>query len=991
MRLFMAHLISRQLLLFLACSSVCLGQTSSTAHWFTDLKGTNTGHTVANFLSLPISAGNLAIGELATSGMMDATDIPLRPANTGLFNFQKLAASHCEWLMDTRSEFAGACFPIIDVGTIGGYFRLFTPGSFSNARDIDQEPSHPSMLEYAVGASYGCSFFEKTLALGAAVSYVESRLDETAGRSAIATVDVAIRPSPLLSIHCGVANLGPPITYIAAKEPLPAQVDLSAEFRPLALKEEVSDIISMAIGCGVRKISDQAVTAGGGIQACLFRQFTLRTGYDYTSGSHPSIVGLSAGAGVDVGPYGADFGWKDVSLDLGSVWGVSVKMNLKEITPKTAEEYYIMAEKYYTKHNVRFCVYNAKKALKLNPNMWKAHALIAMANAEQRREKNLEVALIYTANTKGQFLPLSLAKGTLGGLARQATIIKQLSQKFPTHIIIDGGNIITETTHPLKAKLSRIFFDELGYDAASVGEQETRYGMTKLYPTISRMKTEFVFSNLITRFGLGNVLSKKTISKNGYQFFVLSMVAPGMLASPAEREKLFLPLDELQHNLAMSVAKNASVRILIVHDAWEKIASYGAMLLPNDIIIAASMKQEFSTPMKAGGAIVLSPGEYGKYVGNCILRFSEDKKLLSCENHLIPLTEDVPSDSSIEAKTRIIAGKVDLDSQGITEQELKRSATSGVFAFCSKRNDIKAIYLKVVSKNAEFPLTNSKYDCGAPVVSFAASRIVYFERNSDADATTCPVLSIMDLAGTGKRRIPIISCPRSAAFTPDGAWLYFAAKMNDSTSDIFRMKPDGTVISPVIAWKNSNEGSIAFSHDGTGMVFGSNANGKWQLFISDPDGQKPVCISDGSADFMSPKYSADGKHIALLSNKTSFGGTYDLWMYEFATSVMSPVSHDARVRDFCWLDNSTVLASCKGDTGVLTSFAIATKTGTPFIPSSAPKSYGESSPAVIPYGNTVKIIYTREYFNGSKRIFWVNRDGTGDECIVNSDSQDWLE
>jgi hypothetical protein len=990
----MTKVISRQLLFCLACSFGCLGQASSTADWFTDLKGQNTGHTVANFLILPISAGNLAIGELATVGMMDASDIPLRPANTGLFDFQKLAGSHCEWLLDTRSEFAGACFPIIDVGTIGGYFRIFTPGSFSNARDIDQEPSNPSMLEYAVGVSYGHSFFEKTVALGAAVSYVESRLDQTAGRTAIATVDAAIRPSPLVGFHFGIANLGPPITYVDEKEPLPVHVDLSAEFHPLALREDVSDILNLGVGCGVRKISDQAVTVGGGLQVCLFKQFTVRTGYDYAAGSHLSIVGLSAGAGFDVGTYGADFGWKDVSDELGSVWGVTVKMNLKEITPKTAEEYYKAAEKYYTKHNVRLCVYNAKKALKLNPNMWKAHELIAMANDEQRREKNLEVALIYTANTKGQFLPMPLAKGTMGGLARQATVIKQLARQFPTHIIIDGGNIITETMHPLKTKLALQFYDELKYDAVSVGEMETRYGMAKLYPAINRMKTEFVYSNLISRFGFGNVVSKKTISTNGYQFFVVSMVAPGLLSSPAERDKLFPPQDEVQRNLSMSVAKNASVRIIVLHDSWQNIAAigatYGPLLRPNDIIIAASLKQEFATPMKAGGAIVLSPGEYGKYVGYCVMRFTEDKRLLSCENHLIPLTEDVPSDSSIETRTRVVAGKVDFDSMGISEQELKRSATGGVFAFCSRRNDVKAVFLKVVKKNAEFPLTSGKNDCGDPVVSFAASRIVYFEQNTDS-ASVCPVLSIMDLAGTGKRRIPLINCPRSAAFTPDGAWLYFSAKMNDSTSDIFRMKPDGTVISPVIAWKNSNEGAIAFSNDGTGMVFGSNANGKWQLFVSDPDGQKPVCITDGTADFESPKYSADGKHVALLSNKTSFGGTYDLWVYEVATSALSQISHEDKVKDFCWLDNGTVLASCKGDTSVLTSFSIATKTGTPFIPSTAPKTYGERGPAVIPYGNSKKVIYTREYFNGSKHIFWVNVDGSGDECIVNSDSQDWLE
>jgi hypothetical protein len=985
----MLKAISRQSIFVLTCIASCLGQTSSASDWFKDLRGDNGGHTVANFLSLPISAANLAMGDISSTGIMDATDIPLYPSNTSFFDFQKLAGTHCEWLMDTRVEYAGACFPINDVGTIGGYFRLFTPGSFENARTIDQEPSHPSMLEYAAGVSFGRSFLEKTVGIGAVVSYVESRLDETAGRSAIATIDASYLPSPVLGIHVAAANLGPPIMYTSTKEPLPAQIDLSLSLRPLALREDVTEVIGLSIGCGARKISDEPLSAGLGVQAVLFGQFFVRSGYEYRVGTHPSIAGLGAGAGVELKKFGADFGWKYLSVDLGSAWGISVKTNLREITPKTAEEYYAVAEKYYTKKNVRFCVYNAKKALKLNPNMWKAHALIALANEEQRREKNLEVALIYTANTKGQFLPLPQAKGSMGGLSRQAAVIKKIASKFPTHIIIDGGNMITETSHPLKTKLSQMYYDELGFDVVAVGEQEMRFGMKKLFPAVNTMKTEFVFSNLISRFGLGNVIAKKTISKNGYQFFVVSMVAPGMLAKAEDREKLFLPLDEVQHTFSAAAAKNANARILIVHDAWENMQTYAPFLRQNDIIIAASMKQEFAAPMKAGGAVVLSPGEYGKYVGNCVLRFSGDKKLLSCENHLIPCSEDIVPDSSIEFKTRLLSARVDLDSQTIDEGSLARSATDGVFAFCSKRNEVKSVYLKIIPKNAEFPLTGGKNDCSAPVVSFAASKIAYREENADS-SSACPALCIMDLTGTSKRRIPLIGCPLSAAFTPNGAWLYFAAKMNDGTSDIFRMKPDGTVIAPVIAWKNSDEGNLGFSHDGTGMVFGSNTNGKWQLFVSDPDGRKPVCITDGSADFVSPKYSADGKHIALLSNKTSFGGTYDLWIYEFASSTMSQVSYNARAGDFCWLNNGMVLAGC-GDTSALTSFTIGTKGGTPFIAPSAHKAYAERDPSVIPYGNGLKVIYTREYFDKTKRIFWVNPDGTGDACIVNSGTQDWLE
>ncbi len=974
-----------QFLIVIACFVPLLAQSSSAKDWFLDIKGENSGHTVANFLSLPISAGSLSLGEVAATGLMDATDIPLYPANTALFGFQKVATTHCEWLMDTRIEYAGACFPIIDVGTVGTYFRIFTPGTFEYARTIDQEVSHPSMVEYAAGVSFASYFMEKALSLGATASYVESRLDQTLGRTAIINADAAYRPSPIVNLHLGISNIGPPITYVATKEPLPAQIDLSAECHPLALSGDLPDVFNMNIGAGARKISDEPLCVGLGLSASFFKQFSVRAAYDYTIGAHTSISGLSAGAGVELEKYGADFGWKYLSEDLGSIWGITVKMNLKEMTRKTAEDYYRTAEKYYAKGNVWLCVFNAKKAIKLNPNMWKAHALIARANALERRENNLEAAIIYTGNDKGQILPMALPKGMMGGLARKATIINQLAAQFPTHIIIDCGNGITPASHPLKAKLMQRFYDRVKFDAVSVGDQEMRYGLGKLYPAINQSKTQYVFTNLISRFGLGNVEPKKMIAKNGYGFQFLSIVAPALLTQQNEREKLFVPADEIHHHLA----KSANVRILVSHDNWENMAAYSKDLQPGDIIIAGNMKQEFSTPMKIGPALVLSPGEYGKYVGYCIIRFSpEGKKIISCENHLIAVTEDIAPDPAMEADAKAIAAKVEIDSAGIDDSILKNGETSGIFAFCSNRNDVNAIYLKVLAKNAEFPLTSGAVACGAPIVSFAASKIAYLEKNADS---SCPRLCIMDLSGTQKRSIPMISCPKGAAFSPDGQWLYFSATLADSTSDLFRMKSDGMVLNPVIAWKNSNEGEVAFSPDGKSMAFGSNANGKWQLFISDPYGQKPICITDGTGDFTSPKFSPNGKLIALLSNKTSFNGTKDLWVYDPATSKLIALTHDAAAREFCWISNETIIASCGKDTTGLIALSVFSHESKIAISSGSIKNYNERSPMLINVGHGQKLVYTKEYFDGKRKVFWVNTDGTNDQCVIGGEASDWLE
>jgi hypothetical protein len=973
----------------LLCASLGLSQNSSPLNWFLDLRGENSGHTVANFvLTLPVSAAGLSMSDAASTGMMDATDVPVFPSNTALFSHQKLAATHLEWLLDTRVEYTGVCFPINDVGTIGAYAKIFTPGTIANARDIDQEPSHPSMFELAAGASFAKSFFNKSLSLGACISYVESKLDEDAsGRTAIVNADLSYRPSPVFNAHLYAGNFGPDITYYNQGEPLPTQAGLGIQVTPLALRENISDIFTLSIGLGAKKIADEPLIAGGSLQADLFKRVFFRAGYDYSLGTHSRLAGLCAGAGITLSRFGADFGWKNKSEDLGSVWALSVRMDMKEIVLKTAEEYYKTAERFFGKKRMLLCVYNAKKALALNPSMWKAHALIAMVKTQERRNKNLEIALLYTGNAKGQFMPLALDKGTMGGLARQATAIKTLRSRFPTNILIDGGNIISAKTHPLKCRLSQTFYDDMGFDAVCVGEQEKQYGLSKIYPQVNTRKTGVVCSNLISRFGLGNMVTNKVVSKNGYQVFVMSVLSPSLLPNESDQDNLFSPLDEVRRNLSLTAAKASHVRVIVVHDKWENIPGYAALLRQGDIILCSSIRQEFATPMKIGAALVLSTGEFGKYVGNLVLRFAEDKSLLSCENHLIPLTEDVPADSGLEVKTRMITAKVDLDSTEVDERTLMRGASNGVFAFCSKRRDAAAIYLKVLAKNAEFPLTSGKNDCGNPVVSFGASKIAYFEKDPDS---VCSLLSIMDLTGTSKRKIPLVSCPACAAFSPNGAWLYFSAKMTDGTTDLFRIRPDGMVVVPVVAWKNSSEGEIEFSPDGANMVFTSNGNGRWQLFLSDPDGVKPVCLTDNEADYTSPRYSPDAKHLALLSNKTSFSGSRDLWLYNFTAATFIHLTHGAKVRDFCWLDAKTIVYSA-GDTGKLYSLDITTKNFTRLVPPTPGEPYGETTPRVLGAGLSKKIIYTRENDDGTKRIFRVDPDGKGNQVIVNSNTRDWLE
>jgi TolB protein len=323
------------------------------------------------------------------------------------------------------------------------------------------------------------------------------------------------------------------------------------------------------------------------------------------------------------------------------------------------------------------------------------------------------------------------------------------------------------------------------------------------------------------------------------------------------------------------------------------------------------------------------------------------------------------------------------------ELGMKKGDSSGVFCFVSDRDSMQGIYLKVLNRLAEFPLTRGRGAASLPILSFACGKCLFFEQQIDP---ACRVLRTMDLSGVNKWTVPFIGCITEASFSPDGNWLYFSGRTDSSVNDIYRIKPGGQVAVPVIAWKNSFEGSIAFSPDGKYMVFASNGGNGRQLFLADTAGFKPICLTEGNADNYTPRFSPSGQRLAFLSNKTSFNGSYDLWVYTAASGTVSQATFRSKVTDYCWLNDAKTIVYSSGDTvSSLKTMTVEGQAGIELIKTGLPKDYNELHPRTITWRTSIKIIYTKEMRNGERKIYWVNPDGTDNACIVDSKGQDWIE
>ena len=116
--------------------------------------------------------------------------------------------------------------------------------------------------------------------------------------------------------------------------------------------------------------------------------------------------------------------------------------------------------------------------------------------------------------------------------------------------------------------------------------------------------------------------------------------------------------------------------------------------------------------------------------------------------------------------------------------------------------------------------------------------------------------------GTGAERIATASNISRASWSPDGAWIAYAADTREGSA-IHLVRPDGTddtPIGPTLTYRDYF--SVSFSPDGMSLLFDRGTDVGFGIFAMDIDGTAAQRISDGNRDY-NPSYSADGTRIAF--------------------------------------------------------------------------------------------------------------------------------
>jgi hypothetical protein len=278
-------------------------------------------------------------------------------------------------------------------------------------------------------------------------------------------------------------------------------------------------------------------------------------------------------------------------------------------------------------------------------------ALILLAlNASSLYAK--EATILYTGNTHAMLYPCSCPFERDGGIARRASLVKEMRRKHPGLLLLDcgaftAGGLLDEYTQNVRLDMQRSevnlkAMELMGYDAVAVSNDEFNFGKDFFLKNARKNNPAFLSVNLKSDKVVPYIIKQVSGIKIGV--IGLTNLAAGN-KSEGLKVTAYTVIDELVRRL-----KSEGVEVVAVLSSLNKKDNLDLISRVKDIDILFigynSGKDEFEP--KIGSTFIALPFWQGRKLGKLTLEV-RDGKLLNCKNEEIRLSDKLADDPAMLA------------------------------------------------------------------------------------------------------------------------------------------------------------------------------------------------------------------------------------------------------------------------------------------------------------------------------------------------------
>lgn len=281
--------------------------------------------------------------------------------------------------------------------------------------------------------------------------------------------------------------------------------------------------------------------------------------------------------------------------------------------------------------------------------------------------KPVELTILHTNDTHDHLEPFDSPKGkALGGVARRATLFKQIKGQTRNVLILDAGDVFQGT--PLftffDGEPDYLTMDQAGYEAIAVGNHDLDNGLSNLQKQARLLKEPPLSINLVGKDGQPLFPGYRMFEKDGLKIAVIGVIGLNAYEAIADdkRKDVFVldPIPELKKAVAR-LRPQSDLVIVLSHSGHEEEVAMAAKVPGIDVIVGGHSHTKVEKPVEVRNGdrttVVAQAFQWGEYIGRIDLTV-DDGRIQSYHGELVPVGSEIPQDPTIAATVEKYAAQI---------------------------------------------------------------------------------------------------------------------------------------------------------------------------------------------------------------------------------------------------------------------------------------------------------------------------------------------
>ena len=246
-----------------------------------------------------------------------------------------------------------------------------------------------------------------------------------------------------------------------------------------------------------------------------------------------------------------------------------------------------------------------------------------------------EITVLFTGDTHAMIYPCSCPLEPDGGIARRASLVKELRKQNPDTLLLDsggffGGGLVDEYTQNVQLDMQRTAvnvkaMELMQYNAVAIGDDGFNFGRDFLQDVILKTKVNFLSCNIepdpARPLGFLPYIVKEVA---GTRFGIIG-VTNIISAQKSGGLKINDPVEAVKRSVEELKKKKVNIIVLLSHLGETADLSLINDVAGIDILVVAHSRNKEEPFTKAGSTLIVRPNWQGRKLGKLTFTVTDNK------------------------------------------------------------------------------------------------------------------------------------------------------------------------------------------------------------------------------------------------------------------------------------------------------------------------------------------------------------------------------